>query len=392
MGTTQNCMPTKSQENLLKAALLDGDEALEAWNAWRTETNLADIDYGTQRMLPLLYMNLQRMGIQDTLLTQFKGVYRRCWVSNNLLFKNAASFIRLLHASNISTMIFKGAGLILLLDLNLALRPMDDMDILIPQESVSQVITFLQELGWQPKHPQENSFNPTKHAIAWTDGKGNNIDLHWFSLDHLMAGKFEPGYWSRSLQNNLYSIPVQVMDATDQLIHTCVHGIRWNPVPSFRWVSDAIMLIRNSKYPIQWDYLTEHACQRHLTLPLSDGLRYLKDSFNIPIPEDVLQQLSDIPVSAQEKRFYHRLTHKPLPILGAAVLLTDQYQIKFKDQFAFPGFLRYLQRRMELTHLWELPPILLYRLWRRILIDVFNKEYEKLPLSPSWQTHSQNNK
>jgi len=67
------CWPNRDQELLLRAALLQGGPALDAWNEWRRAVNVDVIDYGSHRMVPLLYRNMQRHGVKDPLMERLKG-------------------------------------------------------------------------------------------------------------------------------------------------------------------------------------------------------------------------------------------------------------------------------------------------------------------------------
>ena len=79
------CWPTPDQELLLRAALLQREQALESWNEWRRKVNIDVIDYGSHRMVPQLYRNLQRHGVKDPLMDRLKGVYRYYLYKNEIL-------------------------------------------------------------------------------------------------------------------------------------------------------------------------------------------------------------------------------------------------------------------------------------------------------------------
>jgi hypothetical protein len=49
----------------VKAALLRGGFALDAWNEWRARVDLARLDAGSQGLLPLLWDNLRRQGVKQ---------------------------------------------------------------------------------------------------------------------------------------------------------------------------------------------------------------------------------------------------------------------------------------------------------------------------------------
>jgi len=87
------CWPNQAQELLLRAALLQGEPALEAWNEWRRSVNLDVIDYGSHRMVPQLYRNLQRLGVKDPLMDRLKGVYRYYLYKNEILLHRIGTLL-----------------------------------------------------------------------------------------------------------------------------------------------------------------------------------------------------------------------------------------------------------------------------------------------------------
>ncbi len=58
-----NYWPSQVQETLLRAALLPGADAIEAWSAVRSQLDLDRVDRASRRLLPLLADNLRRLGI-----------------------------------------------------------------------------------------------------------------------------------------------------------------------------------------------------------------------------------------------------------------------------------------------------------------------------------------
>src|SRR5262245_47798267 len=91
-----NLWPTPHQELLLGAALLNGDEALEAWEEWKVGVDVDTLDWGSQRLLPRLYKNLHLHGIDEPLVAKFKGYHRRTWCENQLRFHRLAPSVRAL--------------------------------------------------------------------------------------------------------------------------------------------------------------------------------------------------------------------------------------------------------------------------------------------------------
>ena len=89
---------TKDQELLLRAALLKGADAVEAWNEWKSAVDWeGHLDNGSFRLLPLLYTNLKRLEVRDPLMGKLKGIYLKAWYENQRLFFEASKILDYLH-------------------------------------------------------------------------------------------------------------------------------------------------------------------------------------------------------------------------------------------------------------------------------------------------------
>jgi len=384
-GYSKDCWPTTEQSLLLRAALLKGPAAIDAWEQWAELVDFNDIDYGSQRLLPLLHRNLVDHSIQSPLMARYKGFYRRFWMSNQVLFDRTKSVLSTLHDAGIEALLLKGAALVINEKLSYGLRPMDDIDFLVRENVAQEAYTIILELGWQPKLQPLRDFDPLDHAAPFDDGKGHSIDLHWRSLAHDLNGSLGMGYWERSSEAEFGGIPIRVMGATDQLIHTCVHGIHWNPVPPIRWIADATMILRNPESQIRWDHLIMHSKTLRVSLQMFQGLRYLETELGVPIPDYVLESLETIPVSLAEN-FHHGLSvRKPLPVVGVFTLKLTRYWAYYRKQHRFPGFLRYLQNQWNVRHLWQVPFEGVLRMWRMIRIDLFQQSPGSVSLPSKFQ-------
>src|ERR1044071_9485264 len=125
------CWPTRAQELILRAALLEREPALESWNEWRRTVDIDVVDYGSHRMIPQLYRSLQRHGVKDPLLDRLKGVYRYYLCKNEILMHRTGALLAAFEDADIQTMVLKGAALIQLYYRESGLRPMLDADVLV---------------------------------------------------------------------------------------------------------------------------------------------------------------------------------------------------------------------------------------------------------------------
>ncbi len=357
----QGCFwPMPDQELLLKAALLRNGTAADAWNEWRSHIDIDDIDNldpGSYRLLPLLYRNLNSLGIKDPILMKLKGVYRLTWYKNQMLFHTIAGLLRSFNDAGIESMVLKGAALTLLCYGDYGLRPMNDFDVLVRNEQAVPAIRLLRKLGWIPMdfEPDERYIS-VSYSHGFEDEAGRQFDLHWHLFSQCRDAHADDDFWEKAVLTGFHDVPAHVLCLTDQLLHICVHGAHWNITPPFRWVADAIMLLNNARNAIDWRRLIAQAEKRRLILPLQDTLNYLRETFDAPIPPEVLKRLQDIHVPGIERMEYRIAVNPPTPWTAMLYLwcqhcrLTGNAGLPYKIA-GFPAFLH----KIWGVPLWKLP-------------------------------------
>ncbi len=290
--------------------------ALEAWNEWRARVGLASIDTGSQRLLPLLWDNLRRQGVDldDPDIRPLLRSYRLTLTINRLLFQEISRQLRALHGAGFPTMLLKGAALTVHYYKDYGLRPMGDFDVLIPTARTEDVLRFLQTNGWDPEPRSPEAFTrpyrQVTHSHAFHGNSNWEFDLHWHVLDECCQPDADEDFWNGAVRLDLDGVPTAVLNPADQLLHVCVHGMRWNDIPPLRWVADAITVLRASEHALDWDRLIIQAEKRRLILPMRASLNYLRTLLEAPVPSGVLERLGNLPTSRLE-RFEHQYKTRP---------------------------------------------------------------------------------
>ena len=140
--------PDPDDALLLRAALLDGVDAIMAWREWHAGACYDPIDYTQQRVLPLLYNNLRRLGINDLIMDRYRRELRNFWAINQQLYAFAAKNIRVLEQQNIRSIVLKGIPLSHCYYAHAGLRPMSDVDILVHREDAEAATRYFKnDLG-----------------------------------------------------------------------------------------------------------------------------------------------------------------------------------------------------------------------------------------------------
>src|SRR5258706_13788218 len=107
-------LPSEEQRLLLVAALQPEAAAVAALRTWRSRIDAEQpFGWNVVRLLPLVYWNLHRFDLRDSLMARLKGVYRRAWYETHKLFHAAAPVVARLAEQHSELLILKGAPLVL---------------------------------------------------------------------------------------------------------------------------------------------------------------------------------------------------------------------------------------------------------------------------------------
>ncbi|MEQ1871687.1 MAG: nucleotidyltransferase family protein [Vicinamibacterales bacterium] len=358
--------PNAQQLRLLKAALLTGPAALEAWQQWQAAVDVDTVDVGTQRLLPLLAHNLRAQGVSDDDLARFKGLLRYTWAANQRRMMQVGPVVAALHAASIPTMLLKGMALAQHYYQNVGLRPMDDVDLLVPFESAHQAIDVLRRLSWRPLGA--NADPALGHARSFVHSSGCQIDLHWHSQWEFCGRDDDAEIWAHSETATIGRTHVRVVSAADLLLQTIVHGCRWNSVPPIRWVADALLVVRQQEHRVEWPRFVSQVRAHQLVLPVRRALEFLVEAFAAPVPADVISNLQDYRAQSFE-RIEQRMREWTSPAVGCfPLVICHHVRLTRRD-----GVLRmasrlprYLQYTYDLPSLRALPGALYTRAARRL--------------------------
>jgi hypothetical protein len=368
------CWPTPNQELLLRAALLQGEPALEAWHEWRRKVNLDIIDYGSHRMVPQLYRNMQRHGVKDPLMDRLKGVYRYYLYKNEILMHRIGALLTALEGAGIQTMVLKGAALIPLYYRESGLRPMLDADVLVHSRQAEQAMDVLSKFQWKPfRYGEPQRRIPIVHSTPFEDDGGRQVDLHWHLFWECFNAGDDADYWENAVPIKVGGAQTLALGATDQLLHTCWHGARWNEVPPIRWVADAMSILAVSAAEIDWPSLLQKSKRHRIVLPVKDSLEYLKNKFDAPVPDTLLKSLSAVRISKMERENYEVTINPMAPPTTSKIFRMLYYDYRWLSSSTSSrlkplAFARHLQAKWNIENVWQVPFYMSMRMVRRVLV------------------------
>jgi len=305
--------PNPSQLCLLKAALWSGEEARMAWAEWQRITELGAVDFSSWNLLPLVWRNLSNQGMtDDPLLAECQGYYRYHWAKNQVLLNHAAGWVATWQAKGVPVVVLKGIPLLIDCYRDAGLRPMADVDLLVPMDRVQEVAALLRADGWT-KHIHREEWNSVtleaQQSYNWQKN-GAHLDLHW----HVDERCTEPGVtdwqWSMVQPLQIKGVTTRQLCPEHLLVHVCSHGMIWNPGQApFRWLADADYILRRYGATFDWSRVLEASERMNVRLVLRHGLTYAAAELRLPVPAAVLAELNGRKYGWSERHAYHSTTH-----------------------------------------------------------------------------------
>lgn len=317
--------PNKEEELFLRLVLSEIKDFKLLWDTWREEVKYDDLNHATVGLVPFLYMRLRETGVHDDLFDRMKGVYKFTWVKNQALFEVIGRTIKLLNEHDVQVVLLKGLPLLLCAYKDIGARFLSDGDILIKPSDIKKVISIMQNAGWTVKKGQvprleylpEDVIERVVKEITFINQQGIEVDVHWRVFENLGDVTYRNimlfgEIWETKHQvvyngNTFYILSPELM-----LIHVIVHGNLAEKVKTIRFVSDAVMIIRNMG--VDWNLFLEKVELYNFNADIYFAFKYLLKCGFISLSRDVEEKiLSRLPSGIQLALYYKKTNsmHKP---------------------------------------------------------------------------------
>lgn len=345
--------PNQGQELLLKACIFDDDKMLQNYHQWGKSVNFeTEVEHASFRQLPLLYQNLNQHGVDDHLMPRLKGMYRKSWSANHILFFKTGKVLQLLHEANIATLVLKGIALSVLAYQNYAVRPMADMDIMIPAAKAKHTFELLKENGWESYDEIHDNYNLANNkSITLVNEDKTELDLHWHPFDECLGLMKENDFWDRAVPMEVSGQKTLALCPADELLLTFVHGLMPNPEPPIRWIADAMYIINSKHLIVDWQRLIDYAKKYSVIIQVKIALKYLTETFDAMVPTEVSKNVSIIKPTFADKLVYKKkgvfVYHPSFKKLFTAYI-TFLKNPSYKGMISkHMGFIKYIRERSK---------------------------------------------
>ena len=312
--------------------------------------------------------------IRNALRMDLFGVARQNLIAMNAL----AAILDELSDAGIPHIVLKGAALALTLYKNEGLRPMCDIDLLVPHADVPHVLTILERIGFfqQKSDPHPGMYLTYANVIHMqvSEPETLNLDLHWclLNLPHYRQKIHNADLWDNAIPLPVLSVPGRTLEEEAQLVHLCghllLHGEALSDYGSLLWEYDIALYLSERAADLDWNIVVKRASTWDLLVPLQQVLPLMTSSWGLILPNSVLASVdSAIPSQMDSKLAHLRTSGRKglgMRILSKTYHLPSRrHEIKYLAGMLFPST-SYMRERYGMPHPILLPFYYAYR-WLR---------------------------
>ncbi len=278
----------KLKENILTVCLgSNKEEKQAALQHWDTHVNIDNIEYDSMRLAPFFHYQIMKNGLKSVHEKRLKVLYKFWWLKTKHLSDQLEICCGILKKNNIDPIVLKG-GSIMYYYPDPVLRPMSDMDILIPYNNVEDALSLLKTIGYTWKNRELKFIRKFPkatfdfyHAIGLKHEKlGIELDLHW-RVGSILSYEF-----TEKLFNNVFEHPGISSAFRPKLAYdiclTILHGVISKNRDNLNWIIDILIVGQLADNDI-WKEVYKLALNEGKLYLLKDGISYL-NALGLTIP------------------------------------------------------------------------------------------------------------
>ena len=332
-------------------------------------------------LAPLLYWTLHARGwpeaLPESTRQRLTEAYYASEAHNALLFTELAQFLPGLKQQGLTAVLLKGASLAPALYPASGLRPMSDVDLLVPQSDHPRVTQLLQARGYHEEgHDQAPGLHDmSDYHVGLKGGPAGRviIELHWGLVSSQQAWYAAPIAWFWQ-----HTEPWQGDDSVRQLtpvahlVYLSAHALLQHGASQslLIWFYDLHLLAQSGW--IDWDELVAQVAPLRWGGVVGSALRAAQAAFGTHLPPDLLAQLAQVADPAVDRlvAFKQRFSGVRLLYDWYSLLALrggSRWRYLLGMVFPQPAYVRW---RYQPRPAWLWPIFYPYR-WTRMLSEAF---------------------
>src|SRR5581483_1982598 len=232
-------------------------------------------------LAPLAFAALKKCSLVEvapaTAVASLRLAYLRASFANQLAFQELGGLLDRFERDHIPVILLKGAALAPALYDDHALRPMGDLDLLVPREAAGQAQAALIEEGFTAATEMARGFAEAfevERSFLRLGGRPAQIDLHWhaFTMAYYAGRVPIDWFWQRTMAIEVNGRRAWTFSPAAQLLYLSAHYLQ-HDYRRLIWSYDIARLLTRYASQIDWHEAVEAAAAFGLSPVLGEALR-----------------------------------------------------------------------------------------------------------------------
>jgi hypothetical protein len=334
-----------------------------------------------ERLGALVYSVVQEDSIVPPAVeNNLRQIYLSNALRNTRLLSLVAELLDKFNEAGVHVIVLKGAALAETVYKNVALRPMVDVDILVPSIEVDEALAVLFEMdygrvGSEP-HPGMATEFENELQLRRKGKFDMALELHWSLLDSpYYQDKVDMGwFWQTAGEAKIGFKTGQVLGPEAALLYLCSHITLHHTGEEMLWLHDIAELLAALGDKIDWDEVLTKAKAFDLVIALQQVLNLVNRDWDMQLDGQFLAGLSKLQPSEREVMVVGWMTAADRPVAKRfwADLVTApdwRSRLRYAWRSLFPTT-NYMRQRYQINHAILLPFYYPYR-WLVGLLSLF---------------------
>lgn len=272
-------------------------------------------------LTPLVYHHLSQLEnrhrVPAPFMDRFKAAYRDNGVMNLFFQAELRKVLQALDGLGVPVILLKGLALSEIVYEKSALRPMTDLDLLVPRDLVARAQETIHHLGFSAlgtAEQQRDTEQNHRHLPALQrPGTPAMVEVHRHIVRRDSPLYFDiSGFWERSQAVSIAQTRTRILAPEDLLVHLSLNFFldrRFHSVAALRQLCDVAESVRHYQHQIQWPMLVENLREYGVEGPVTSVLHQAKVLLGAPVPDELLQAPS---LRSQDREMAHFLRRRVL--------------------------------------------------------------------------------
>ncbi|MBP6717091.1 MAG: nucleotidyltransferase family protein [Acidobacteria bacterium] len=261
-----------------------------------------------QRVRPLLHERLLQSGrwqrVPPPAWQRLVAACRDIAIRKMHMHAELSALLSALGQHGVPAIVLKGAYLGPAVYENLALREMNDLDVMVPIDRLALAVDLAQARGYAGVRAfdVEADTRGNHHVTRLIKQPFTGLEFHWNITPPLTATTIDPALlWNAARPVRLGNVDALALSPTDLLLHVCFHQSFLHQFEfGLRPSCDIARVIEKIGPTLDWAEVVRQATERGWSRGVGVALHVAKDLAGANVPHDVLQTfgIDDLPGTA----------------------------------------------------------------------------------------------